>query len=82
VTHERSKTLQDQRTGRWVNVPGVIDGRELSDGLAEQLYHEGKLLPLGRKDYKKLPTAEYMASKRSTQSQHGAPGIRPPGARR
>lgn len=82
--HEQSKTIQDQKTGKWVNVPGVLNGKPLTDQEVEELYAQGKLKPLGRKDYKKLPTAEYMADKRSTQSREPGTrqGIRPPGARR
>ena len=84
MSHERSITIQDENTGKWVNIATVYKGKPVTEEKATALYNNGFLQPLGRKDYKKVETADYMAGKRSTQAREGEAfgKARPPGARR
>src|SRR5687768_15140488 len=57
ISHEQSVTIQDPKTGRWVNIPSVINGKKVSEDAAADAYRSGKLPALGGTDFSTVDEA-------------------------
>jgi len=65
MAHENSITVPSKRGKRWVNIPTVMGGRQLTPRAAEKQYGTGVIKPLGGKTYETAPEAVKAAKKRS-----------------
>lgn len=70
MSHEQSITIQDEKTGRWVNLSSVINGKKVSQSQVEDAYYEGRLKPLGDQDFSTVDEAEAAAVSRSHSFDH------------
>lgn len=64
--HENSISIRTKR-GKFVNIPTVRNGVDLSDAQARQQFERGTIKPLGGKRYGTMKDAVRAADKRSQE---------------
>ena len=68
MAHENSITIQvlfGKKAGRWVNIPSVVGGKQLTPAEAERRYNAGKIRALQGRDFPTAKTAVNAAKTRS-----------------
>ena len=67
MSHERSITIQN-RAGKWINLPSVVNGTQLTEPGVKNLYEKGHLKPLGNTQYDNVDDAVKAAKERSRRA--------------
>lgn len=63
MSHEKSITIRDKKG--FVNIPTVVNGKDVGAQEAERLFRAGKLRPLGGSGFQTLGDAIKEAKRRS-----------------